>query len=199
MQKLTNAIAISVFYLPIKSDTYRIVPKRHGNCSLFYRSNEFNGRYPMKKVFVMALVLITGTVLISPAASYGDPYRHGPPGPGPGRPGPGPFIGGFAPFFPGPPPPAYYYGGRYRDYDDGLAIAGIAVGGAILTGIIISALTQPSNTNPNYPPSGSRAYASPDRTSRAPNDPPGEWVTVQGQWVNGKWVPAHKVWVPVNP
>ena len=29
--------------------------------------------------------------------------------------------------------------------------------------------------------------------------PPGQWVEVQGQWIGGKWVPAHKAWVPVNP
>ena len=29
--------------------------------------------------------------------------------------------------------------------------------------------------------------------------PPGEWVTVPGQWVGGKWIPAHRAWVPVNP
>jgi uncharacterized membrane protein YebE (DUF533 family) len=29
--------------------------------------------------------------------------------------------------------------------------------------------------------------------------PPGQWVTVPGQWQGGKWVPAHRVWVPVNP
>lgn len=33
----------------------------------------------------------------------------------------------------------------------------------------------------------------------APETPPGEWVTVPGQWRDGKWVPAHRVWVPVNP
>lgn len=32
-----------------------------------------------------------------------------------------------------------------------------------------------------------------------PEAPPGEWVTVPGQWRDGKWVPAHRVWVPVNP
>jgi hypothetical protein len=32
-----------------------------------------------------------------------------------------------------------------------------------------------------------------------PDPPPGQWVDVPGQWVNGKWVPSHKVWVPVNP
>lgn len=29
--------------------------------------------------------------------------------------------------------------------------------------------------------------------------PPGEWVTVPGRWSGGRWVPAHRVWVPVNP
>ncbi|MCX5816821.1 MAG: glycine zipper 2TM domain-containing protein [Proteobacteria bacterium] len=38
-------------------------------------------------------------------------------------------------------------------------------------------------------------YASPDTTQ----PPPGRWMEVPGQWVNGQWVPAHKVWVPVNP
>ena len=32
-----------------------------------------------------------------------------------------------------------------------------------------------------------------------PEPPPGRWVEVPGQWVGGRWVPAHKVWVPVNP
>ncbi|HOP85282.1 MAG TPA: glycine zipper domain-containing protein [Syntrophorhabdaceae bacterium] len=39
------------------------------------------------------------------------------------------------------------------------------------------------------------AYACPDGTE----NPPGKWVEVPGQWVNGRWVPAHKVWMPVNP
>ncbi len=30
-------------------------------------------------------------------------------------------------------------------------------------------------------------------------EPPGRWVQVPGQWNGGKWVPAHTVWVPVNP
>jgi hypothetical protein len=29
--------------------------------------------------------------------------------------------------------------------------------------------------------------------------PPGEWVEVPGQWLNGKWIPPHRAWVPVNP
>ena len=37
------------------------------------------------------------------------------------------------------------------------------------------------------------------RGSQHPEPPAGHWVDVPGQWVNGKWVPSHKVWVPVNP
>jgi hypothetical protein len=29
--------------------------------------------------------------------------------------------------------------------------------------------------------------------------PPGDWVEIPGQWVNGRWVPPHRAWVPVNP
>lgn len=29
--------------------------------------------------------------------------------------------------------------------------------------------------------------------------PSGYWADVPGQWVSGKWVPSHKVWVPANP
>jgi hypothetical protein len=32
-----------------------------------------------------------------------------------------------------------------------------------------------------------------------PEPPAGHWVNVPGQWANGKWVPSHKIWVPVNP
>jgi hypothetical protein len=30
-------------------------------------------------------------------------------------------------------------------------------------------------------------------------EPPGRWFLVPGQWVDGKWVPSHWVWVPTNP
>lgn len=40
----------------------------------------------------------------------------------------------------------------------------------------------------------------PSSSQVTPQDqPPGQWVEVPGQWIGGKWVPAHKVWVPVNP
>ena len=43
--------------------------------------------------------------------------------------------------------------------------------------------------DPNYPP----------KPRPRPESPPGEWVTVPGQWVDGRWVPQHRVWVPPNP
>ncbi|MHB8109951.1 MAG: YMGG-like glycine zipper-containing protein [Syntrophorhabdaceae bacterium] len=40
----------------------------------------------------------------------------------------------------------------------------------------------------------------PSSSQVTPQDqPPGQWVEVPGQWIGGKWVPSHKVWVPVNP
>jgi SagB-type dehydrogenase family enzyme len=48
----------------------------------------------------------------------------------------------------------------------------------------------------------SAAYGYPDPNypeKRSTHNPPGEWVTVPGQWVEGKWVPAHRMWIPVNP
>ncbi|MDD3538385.1 MAG: YMGG-like glycine zipper-containing protein [Eubacteriales bacterium] len=45
---------------------------------------------------------------------------------------------------------------------------------------------------------GTTAY--PSSSQVTPQDqPPGQWVEVPGQWIGGKWVRAHKVWVPVNP
>jgi len=41
------------------------------------------------------------------------------------------------------------------------------------------------------------AYAAPKEG--VSENPPGEWIEVSGQWIGGKWVPAHKTWVPVNP
>ena len=44
-------------------------------------------------------------------------------------------------------------------------------------------------------------YGCPAPAYTAPEDeiPPGEWIVVPGKWMRGRWVPAHRVWVPVNP
>ncbi|MBN2468545.1 MAG: glycine zipper 2TM domain-containing protein [Deltaproteobacteria bacterium] len=44
-----------------------------------------------------------------------------------------------------------------------------------------------------------RAYPPPAYAMSADESPPGEWIEVRGRWVGGRWVPAHRVWVPVNP
>ncbi|MBA4390460.1 MAG: hypothetical protein C0399_05935 [Syntrophus sp. (in: bacteria)] len=42
--------------------------------------------------------------------------------------------------------------------------------------------------------------AAPEATQQSTLEgPPGQWIEVPGQWAGGKWIPAHKVWVPVNP
>ncbi len=68
-----------------------------------------------------------------------------------------------------------------------------AAGGALLGAIIGNAADQDI--------ANQRMYAAEQATppGNAQDAPPGEWVTVPGRWVDGKWVPAHRVWVPVNP
>ncbi len=46
---------------------------------------------------------------------------------------------------------------------------------------------------------GGQAAAYPGGAGSSQQDPPGRWVQVPGSWQGGKWVPAHTVWVPVNP
>ena len=50
-----------------------------------------------------------------------------------------------------------------------------------------------------YPPPG-YVYEPPPTSTYPPPAPEagakGEWVTVPGQMVGGKWVPEHKAWVP---
>jgi len=87
------------------------------------------------------------------------------------------------------------------------AIAGQAIGhdtagtligaaGGALAGAILGNAVDQDVTNQKLA-TRSPAYASTE--GGATEAPPGEWVTVPGQWSGGKWVPSHKVWVPVNP
>ena len=39
------------------------------------------------------------------------------------------------------------------------------------------------------------AYAS----TEGGDAPPGEWREQKGKWVNGQWVPKHRVWQPIDP
>lgn len=87
----------------------------------------------------------------------------------------------------------------------------IGAGAGALTGAIIGNTYDQQElerkVDSRYPAYPDRPYAStPPQESyqgpaqgQYPEPPPGQWVDVPGQWVNGKWVPSHKVWVPVNP
>ena len=91
------------------------------------------------------------------------------------------------------------------------AIAGQAIGhntagtligaaGGALAGAVAGNAVDQNQTNKKIEATRSApqtVYAAPD--SSVQEAPPGEWVMVPGQWVGGRWVPAHKQWVPINP
>jgi hypothetical protein len=79
-----------------------------------------------------------------------------------------------------------------------------AAGGALFGAIVGNARDQDeynarlaaAQARPAYANGYRNGYGNGNPASEAP---PGEWVTVPGQWRDGKWVPSHRVWVPVNP
>lgn len=93
------------------------------------------------------------------------------------------------------------------------AIAGQAIGrntSSTLIGAAVGGLAGVVGGNAvdqhvaGQPTTGSRqpvatAFGYPGTEISPQDNPPGQWVEVPGQWVGGKWVPTHKVWVPVNP
>lgn len=98
-------------------------------------------------------------------------------------------------------------GGCSNGWAVGAAIAGGIVVGAVVANMIAQSVSYnppPQRVyvypQPNavyvYPQPSNTAYAYPDPEFTAKysqNKPSGEWVTVPGQTVNGKWVPEHKV------
>jgi phage tail tape-measure protein len=73
-----------------------------------------------------------------------------------------------------------------------------AASGALAGAIVGNAIDQDQMNRRLYArDGGGRAcYSAPV----SPQDqPPGRWVEVPAQWMGGKWVPAHRAWVPVNP
>ena len=71
-----------------------------------------------------------------------------------------------------------------------------AAGGALIGAIAGNAIDQDQANRRMSAMETQRAYA---RAAGPEDQPPGRWAQVPGQWVGGKWVPAHRVWVPVNP
>ncbi|HEX2964958.1 MAG TPA: hypothetical protein VHO84_04205 [Syntrophorhabdaceae bacterium] len=149
----------------------------------------------MKKVIVTILVLVVGFMFISPTVGYSESWsRHS------GYQG---RTGGDHRYAPSPYPARYPSHVEVRHErsrgNDALLVAGVALGGIALGAVIGNLMSRQQAakevvyTEPAYAPQttiyGNSGYDS----------PPGQWVTVAGQWVNGKWVPAHSVWIPVNP
>jgi hypothetical protein len=89
-------------------------------------------------------------------------------------------------------------GGALAGQAIGHNTAGTLIGAA--SGALVGAVTGNAVDQTRY---RNQSAAPPPAYSPAPpppsDIPPGEWVTVPGQWQGGKWVPAHRVWVPVNP
>lgn len=150
-------------------------------------------RLRMKKMFVAVMVLMVGFMFINPTLGYSDPWGRSP---GQVR-GPAAYSGHYD-RRPYPPPNPVRYE-RSRGNNDGLLIAGIALGGIALGAVLGSVMSQPKVTKEVV--YAEPAYAQPSgyRTTYNDNTPPGQWITIAGQWANGQWVPAHNVWVPVNP
>ncbi len=71
-----------------------------------------------------------------------------------------------------------------------------AAGGALAGAIVGNAVDQNEANRALEARERQMAYAMP---SDPQEQPPGRWVMVPGQWVWGKWVPAHRAWVPLNP
>jgi hypothetical protein len=75
-----------------------------------------------------------------------------------------------------------------------IGLAGGALAGAIAGNAVDQDVTNQKIESAQRPRT---AYVSPEGSVN--ENPPGEWIQVPGAWIGGKWVPSHKVWVPVNP
>jgi hypothetical protein len=100
--------------------------------------------------------------------------------------------------------PSFSYAGHH--HGGGAYIAAPLIGGLLAGAIIGSALSQPRYVAPQpvYAYQPTRIYAPPPPAvpygpAYVEAPPPGQWVIVPERWVNGRWVPAHRAWVPVNP
>ncbi len=77
-------------------------------------------------------------------------------------------------------------------------------GGALLGAVVGNAEDQAQtygrdNEYRAYPGVASSPQQSTRPSGDYPEQSPGRWVDVPGQWVGDKWVPSHRVWVPIQP
>jgi hypothetical protein len=77
--------------------------------------------------------------------------------------------------------------------------AGTLIGAA--SGMLLGSIIGNARDQDEWNARAASTASAPVYTASGPagEAPPGEWRTVPGQWVNGRWVPSHRVWVPVNP
>jgi hypothetical protein len=131
----------------------------------------------MKRRMLAALIVVLGISFILPAASFAW------------RGGAGVSIG--------------YHGGwgHYRPY--GWYHPRVYAGTAFVSPWYVPPPVYtyaPAVVYINPPPAPAYAYPDPAITGQYTGEnPPGQWVEVPGQWVNGKWIPSHRAWVAVNP
>lgn len=145
------------------------------------------GRSTMKKIFVVMMVLVVGFMFVSPTIGYSGPWDRYPSQRGPAAYGYGHY--GQQPYY-----PAYDRHERSRNNNDALLVAGVALGGIALGALLGTVMSQQNTTREVV--YSNPTYTQPSGYSTAYNSSSGQWVTVAGQWVNGKWVPSHTVWVP---
>lgn len=89
--------------------------------------------------------------------------------------------------------------GQIIGRDTASTLIGAAVGG--LAGVIGGNAVDQNVTNERFAAASGQptTVAAYPQAGQSLEPPPGQWVDVPGQWSGGRWVPSHKVWVPVNP
>jgi hypothetical protein len=147
-------------------------------------NNKTGGRFEMKKIVVMVLVMAMGILMANPSIGYthSSDYDRG---------------------YNRPVVVNNYnnYGRRPVGYERSHDNSGLLIAGAALGVVAIGAIVAGSMSQPRQVVRERVVYTAPPAYAQAPGyeAPPGQWVTVQGQWLNGQWIPPHNVWVPVNP
>ncbi len=144
----------------------------------------------MKKQITLLSIVLLGISFILPVSSYA--WRGGTS-----------VTVGFSTGW-GPGYGSGYRGGWARPYrNHGWSRPRLYMGAAFVNPLIFSPPVYVSQPTVAYArPVVTPAYAYPDvglTGQYTGENPPGEWITLPGQWVNGQWVPSHKTWVPVNP